>query len=53
MDRRRRAIAAVLERMPPARRRSLVPVMRAFAEAGGETSDDAAWSLGWTTRHTR
>jgi DNA-binding MarR family transcriptional regulator len=49
MDRRRAAVAAILDRMPPGRRRSLVPVMRAFAEAGGETSDDAAWSLGWTT----
>lgn len=49
MGQRRVAIAAILERMPPGRRRSLVPVMRAFAEAGGETSDDAVWSLGWTT----
>jgi hypothetical protein len=30
----------------------LVPVMRAFAEAGGETPDDAVWSLGWTTAPT-
>ena len=49
MDERRCAIAAILGRMPPARRRSLVPVMRAFAEAGGEAVDEAAWSLGWTT----
>jgi DNA-binding MarR family transcriptional regulator len=49
MDQRRDAIAAILDRMPPARRRSLVPVMRAFAEAGGEAVDPAAWSLGWTT----
>lgn len=49
MDQRRVAIAAILDRMPPARRRSLVPVMRAFAEAGGATLDGAAWSLGWTT----
>ena len=52
MDRRRAAIAAILARMPPGRRRSLVPVMRAFAEAGGEASDDAVWSLGWTTSPT-
>jgi DNA-binding MarR family transcriptional regulator len=52
MDQRRVAIAAVLDRMPPGRRRSLVPVMRAFAEAGGETPDDAVWSLGWTTAPT-
>ena len=52
MDQRRAAIAAILDRMPPGRRRSLVPVMRAFAEAGGETSDDAVWSLGWTTAPT-
>jgi len=53
MGARREAIAAILEKMPPGRRRSLVPVMRAFAEAGGETwKDDAAWSLGWTTTST-
>jgi DNA-binding MarR family transcriptional regulator len=52
MDQRRAAIAAVLDRMPPGRRRSLVPVMRAFAEAAGETSDDAVWSLGWPTAPT-
>ena len=49
MAQRRDAIAAILDRMPPSRRRSLVPAMRAFAEAAGETSDEAAWSLGWTT----
>jgi DNA-binding MarR family transcriptional regulator len=50
MDQRRAAIGAILERMPAGRRRSLVPVMRAFAEAGGEAwEDDAAWSFGWTT----
>ncbi len=49
MNQRRDAIGAILDRMPPARRRSLVPVMRAFAEAGGETPDAAVWSLGWTT----
>lgn len=53
MNDRRAAIADILDRMPPGRRRSLVPVMRAFAEAGGETvEDDAAWSLGWTTSST-
>lgn len=46
---RRAAIAAILERMPAARRRSLVVGMRAFVEAGGATNDtDAPWSLGWT-----
>jgi hypothetical protein len=49
MGLRREAIAVILDRMPPARRRSLVPVMRAFAEAGGESPDTAAWPLGWTT----
>jgi DNA-binding MarR family transcriptional regulator len=52
MDRRRAAIAAILARMPPGRRRSLVPVMRAFPEAGGEASDDAVWSLGWSFRRS-
>jgi DNA-binding MarR family transcriptional regulator len=49
MGDRRDAISAILDRMPPSRRRSLVPIMRAFAEAAGETLDEAAWSLGWTT----
>lgn len=43
------AVAAILERMPPARRRALVPVLAAFARAGGETPESDAWSLGWTT----
>ena len=49
MDHRRWASASILDRMPAGRRRALVPVLRAFAEAGGETPDSAAWSLGWTT----
>jgi DNA-binding MarR family transcriptional regulator len=46
---RRAAIAAILESMPASRRRSLVPTLRAFAAAGGEVSESAVWSLGWTT----
>jgi DNA-binding MarR family transcriptional regulator len=49
MGDRRAAIAQILERMPPSRRRALVPVLRAFAAAGGEVDADAVWSLGWTT----
>lgn len=49
MNERRTAIAQILQRMPPSRRRALVPVLRAFAAAGGEVSADAVWSLGWTT----
>jgi DNA-binding MarR family transcriptional regulator len=49
MEHRRRAVTEILGRMPAARRRALVPVMRAFAQAGGENPDDAVWSLGWTT----
>jgi DNA-binding MarR family transcriptional regulator len=49
MNDRRAAIADILARMPAGRRRSLVPVLRSFAAAGGEVPDDAAWSLGWTT----
>lgn len=49
MNDRRSAIADILSRMPAGRRRSLIPVLRSFAEAGGEVPDDAAWSLGWTT----
>lgn len=49
MDERRAAIAAILERMPPSRRRALVPVLRSFAAAAGEVPDGAVWSLGWTS----
>lgn len=49
MDDRRAAIAAILDRMPAARRRALVPVLRSFAEAAGELPADAVWSLGWPT----
>jgi DNA-binding MarR family transcriptional regulator len=49
MNDRRAAIAKILGRMPSSRRRSLVPALRAFAEAGGEVPADAVWSLGWTT----
>lgn len=49
MDERRNAVAAILDRMPPGRRRSLVPVLRSFAAAAGELPEGAVWSLGWTT----
>jgi DNA-binding MarR family transcriptional regulator len=49
MNDRRAAIAEILQRMPASRRRALVPVLRAFAAAGGEVPADAVWSLGWTT----
>jgi DNA-binding MarR family transcriptional regulator len=49
MDRRRHAIAAVLERMPALQRTALVPVLVTFAEAAGEMDDEHMWSLGWTT----
>jgi DNA-binding MarR family transcriptional regulator len=49
MDERRRGIAEILARMPAERRRALVPVLGAFADAGGEPPADAVWSLGWTT----
>jgi DNA-binding MarR family transcriptional regulator len=49
MDRRRHAIAAVLDRMPALQRTALIPVLAAFAEAAGETADEHLWSLGWTT----
>jgi DNA-binding MarR family transcriptional regulator len=52
MEERRLAIGTILDRMPAGRRRSLVPVMRAFAEAGGKAWNEAAWSLGWTTTPT-
>lgn len=49
MSERRAAVAQILARMPASRRRALVPVLRAFAAAGGEVPADAVWSLGWTT----
>jgi DNA-binding MarR family transcriptional regulator len=49
MDRRRHAIAVVLERMPALQRTALVPVLVTFAEAAGEIDDEHLWSLGWTT----
>jgi DNA-binding MarR family transcriptional regulator len=49
MDRRRHAIADVLERMPALQRTALVPVLVTFAEAAGEMDDEHLWSLGWTT----
>lgn len=49
MDDRRAAVAGILDRMPASRRRALVPVLRAFAAAAGETPEPAVWSLGWPT----
>lgn len=49
MDRRRQAIAAVLERMPALQRTALVPVLATFAEAAGELDEEHLWSLGWTS----
>ena len=49
MDRRRHAIAEVLDRMPALQRTALVPVLVTFAEAAGELDDAHLWSLGWTT----
>ncbi len=46
---RRKAITAVLERVPAARRRALVIAVRTFSEAAGEASADEAARLGWTT----
>ena len=52
MDRRRHAIAEVLERMPALQRTALVPVLVTFAHAAGEMDDEHLWSLGWTTSST-
>lgn len=49
MDDRRTAIIEILERMPAGRRRALVPVLHAFAAAGGEVPEDLVWSSGWTS----
>ncbi|MDT0352428.1 MarR family winged helix-turn-helix transcriptional regulator [Pseudonocardia charpentierae] len=52
MDRRRRAIGEVLERMPSLQRVALIPVLTMFAEAAGELPDEHLWSLGWTSATT-
>lgn len=44
MDERRTKIAEILARMPPSRRRALVPVLRSFAAAAGEVPASAVWS---------
>ncbi|MHA6783325.1 MarR family winged helix-turn-helix transcriptional regulator [Pseudonocardia saturnea] len=49
MEERRTAIAAILARMPPGRRRALVPVLRSLAAASDVVPDGAVWSLGWTS----
>jgi DNA-binding MarR family transcriptional regulator len=46
---RRTAIEDILGRMSSKRRRELVPVLQAFAQAAGEISSSGAWALGWTT----
>ena len=53
MDRRRHAIAEVLDRMPALQRTALIPVLVTFAEAAGEMDDEHLWSLGWTTAADR
>ncbi|HXV92063.1 MAG TPA: MarR family transcriptional regulator [Pseudonocardia sp.] len=52
MGHRRAAISAVLDRMPDAQRRALVPALAAFAAAGGEVPGPDVWALGWTTTST-
>jgi DNA-binding MarR family transcriptional regulator len=47
---RRQAIIPMLQAMPASKRRDLVKVLRAFADAGGEPPDRALWSMGWTTQ---
>ncbi len=47
VEHRRLAIAAILERVPPGRRRTLVSAMGTFARASGESSAGSARTLGW------
>lgn len=50
MGLRRAAVEELLGRMPPRDRRALVPLLRSFAETGGEVvPESGAWTLGWTT----
>jgi DNA-binding MarR family transcriptional regulator len=47
VQRRRRAVAGVLEQVPATRRRGLAAAMRAFGVAAGEAPAGNAWKLGW------
>lgn len=47
VQRRRRDVAAVLERVPVTRRRALAAAMRTFGLAAGEAPAGNAWKLGW------
>lgn len=47
IEHRREAIATVLERVPPSRRKALVNAMRAFGTAAGESLARSAWLQGW------
>jgi DNA-binding MarR family transcriptional regulator len=50
VNRQRRAhIEGILARMPRSSRESLVPALRAFADAADEHAEPNAWLLGWTT----
>lgn len=49
MAHRRSAIAEILDRMPPDRRRALSKVLHSFASAAGELPHRDVWALGWTT----
>jgi DNA-binding MarR family transcriptional regulator len=49
MDHRRAAITDALARMPAVERAALVPVLRSFAAAAGEVTDEGMWAMGWTT----
>ena len=48
MNDRRAAIAEILDRMPPSRRRTLAGSMRSFVAAAGEIPDRDSWAMGWT-----
>ena len=47
IEHRSRAVAAILERMPETRRRTLASAMLSFAQAADETHAESAWKLGW------
>jgi DNA-binding MarR family transcriptional regulator len=49
MDTRRAAIASILAKMRVQQRSSLVPPLRAFADAAGEIFHSQTWALSWTT----
>ncbi len=49
MAARLRAVIRILDELNPRRRVDVVRALRSFAAAGGESSEEALWGMGWTS----